>query len=596
MRKFEKKNVRSFGLFGLLIVIAILALSLVVYLSVTNNDNKIKVNAGNILFIDNDKILEVSNDTEIIKKWDGNYYLTQDGKTDNLGKHIIVNDRTNGNLQILGSSYQIYADGSVKKYNSNMIIEDLNTPQIYKLDDRLYLFAGKKIASFDGTIAADNFIKISLDRNGNGLLQSIGLNKKTINHVILVSEDRYFDIGSELLYCNGIETNLRKVIGSSNEYDGAPVLYDATGIERPEGSKANEKVPDIEEYYITAGTGGDGGFGGTGGSGGTGGKGGTGGDGGLGGKGGDGGSGGTGGAGGIGGSGGTGGAGGIGGACGTGGAGGVGGLGGKGGTGGAGGLGGTGGTGADGGKGGTGGDAANPKEDNTFSIQLLGASSRIGSVTANYSVYDQGNNIGRVILRVREDSHNNSVYEDHILTKYGNEYTIYSLKKGKTYNLELGYYPYVIRYTDQENKIGYYEVALNASDYVAVSNMNVRIMSDNGVAKLKELYSDTAIFNLTAEGYSLDFSSEGDNYVKYTLIDNVGDEIASQTQFVDSKLLSSVGTDITVPLTIEKDNQRFSAYKIRIDKVVGIQTRQVDGRKVYDTVEIEFNQIFDVKG
>ena len=217
-------------------------------------------------------------------------------------------------------------------------------------------------------------------------------------------------------------------------------------------------------------------------------------------------------------------------------------------------------------------------------------------MTTNYSVYDQGNNIGRVVLRVREDSHNNTAYEEHILTKYGNEYTIYSLTKGKTYNLELGYYPYVIRYTDQENKIGYYEVALNASDYVPVSNMNVRIMSDNGVAKLKELYSDTATFNLTAEGYSLDFSSVGDNYVKYTLIDDMGDEIATQTQFVDSKLLSSVGTDITVPLIIEKNNQSFKAYKVRIDKVVGIQSRQVDGRKVYDTVEIGFNQVFNVAG
>ena len=445
-----------------------------------------------------------------------------------------------------------------------MVIEDLNTPQIYKLDDRLYLFAGKKIASFDGTIAADGFIKISLDRNGNGLLQSIGLNKKTINHVILVCEDRYFDIGSELLYSNGIETNLRKVIGSTNEYDGAPVLYDATGIERPEGSKANEKVPDVEEYYITAGTGGDGGFGGTGGTGGTGGQGGKGGAGGIGGKGGDGGTGGAGG------------------------------LGGHGGTGGAGGLGGTGGTGADGGKGGTGGDAANPKEDNTFSIQLLGANSNIGSVTANYSVYDQGNNIGRVVLRVREDNHDNTTYADHILTKYGNEYTIYSLTKGKTYNLELGYYPYVIRYTDPENKIGYYEVALEDSDFVSVSNMNVQIKSDNGVAKLTELLSNTATFKLTAEGYSLDFSNTGDNYVKYTLIDEMGDEIASQTQFVDSGLLSSNGSYIEVPLVVEKDNQSFQAYKVRIDKVVGIQSRQVDGRTIYDTVEIEFNQEFNV--
>ena len=566
MRKFEKKNVRSFGLFGFLIVTALLAMSIVVYLAVSNTNNKIGVSTGSILFIDNDKIVEVSNDTEIIKKWDGNYYLTQEGKTSNLGKHVVINNRTTGDLQILGNSYQIYADGSVKKYNSNMVIEDFNTPQIYKLDDRLYLFVGKKITSFDGTISADSFIKISLDRNGNALLQSIGLNQKTISHVILVCEDRYFDIGSELLYCNGIEVNLRKVIGSSNEYDGAPVLYDATGIERPEGSTANEEVPDIEEYYITGGSGGQGGSGGSGGQGG---------------------------------------AGGLGGQGGSGGNGGAGGLGGQGGTGGAGGLGGTGGTGADGGKGGTGGDAANPKQDDTFSIELLDASSSIGSITTKYSVYDQGNNIGRVVLRVRENSHSNDSYSDYVLTKYGNEYSIYSLKKGMNYNLELGYYPYVIEYTDADSKIGYYKVALkddNGNDaFIAVSNMNVKVKSDNGTAKLVQIKRDdvtkdpkTAIFKLNAEGYSLDFSNDDDNYVKYTLIDEEGYDIMSQTQFINSGFLSSEGSFIEVPLKVQMNDMTHIVNKVRIDKVVGIQSRDVDGKKVYDTIEIKFNQEFDV--
>ena len=46
MRTFEKKNVRAFNLFGVLVVIGILILSSMVYMTLKGEDNKIAAYAG----------------------------------------------------------------------------------------------------------------------------------------------------------------------------------------------------------------------------------------------------------------------------------------------------------------------------------------------------------------------------------------------------------------------------------------------------------------------------------------------------------------------------------------------------------------------
>ena len=52
MRTFEKKNVRAFNLFGVLVVIGILILSSMVYMTLKGEDNKIAAYAGTYLYDD----------------------------------------------------------------------------------------------------------------------------------------------------------------------------------------------------------------------------------------------------------------------------------------------------------------------------------------------------------------------------------------------------------------------------------------------------------------------------------------------------------------------------------------------------------------
>lgn len=288
MRTFEKKNVATFSVFGILIITAVIALSFVVINYVNNEESKIVINSNDLIFSDDDSIIEIVNEGEITKKWDKNYYLTDENhNSTKIGKNPIIYDQSENTINLLGEVYRIYPDGTTLKHQNGILISNTKESSLYKLQDRNYVFVGNEVYSYEPGFEAKDFMKIRVAKNGNALLQSKGLNSKTINHVLLVSGELYFDVGSEILYYKGVEINLRKVIGSTNEYDGAPILYELTGIERPETSTANERIPDIEEYNIIAGTGGDAGDGGYGGDGGKGGKGGKGGSAGDGGKGGD---------------------------------------------------------------------------------------------------------------------------------------------------------------------------------------------------------------------------------------------------------------------------------------------------------------------
>ena len=296
MRRFGKSNKIAFAVFAALIVGCVVVLSFVVLKNVGDEPTIIKANAGSYVYTTADDVIVLEAEAKIQKKWDKNFYIIEDRHSSiNLGKHPILYDPAERSLTMLGQAYKVEVDGSLVNHKSNLTLTDFNTDALYKLQDRLYVMVGQDIHSHDGTILSKGFMRISLDKMGNALFSSLTTNNKTISPVVLIADEVYFDVSSELLYSNGQEMNLRKVIGSTNEYNQPPLLYASLGIDRPEGSTANTRVPDIEYYTIIAGkggkggTGGDGGDGGDGGNGGKGGTGGTGGNGGQGGVGGDGG-------------------------------------------------------------------------------------------------------------------------------------------------------------------------------------------------------------------------------------------------------------------------------------------------------------------
>ena len=286
MRSFGKSNKIAFAVFIVIIILIVGGLSYVVLTQINMNKTEYTFAKGCYIYDSFDEVQVLENEASVIKKFDGNFYFTEDGHTyKNIGEHPIIYNANNSELNVLGEIYKVDSDGSVFRITKGMLVSDYTQSSIYKLADRLYLFVGQNLLSHDETINTNQFVRISLDTLGNAQFTSIGINSKTITPMVLNSGELYFDVSSEILYTNGTELNLRKILGSTNTYSAAPILYENIGVERPEASTANTDVPDIEYYYVTAGDGGTGGNGGPGGIGGTGGSGGQGGTGGNGGEG-----------------------------------------------------------------------------------------------------------------------------------------------------------------------------------------------------------------------------------------------------------------------------------------------------------------------
>lgn len=507
MRSFEKRNMRAFNLYGILVLLGITALSFMIFMSVRSSDEDHVTYAGCKLYDEENMLIEVKEDSKLVKKWDGKYYMTDEsGETLCLGECPTIYNPEQANLSILGTCYRVYPDGTTQKYARGLEVSDLQEPALYKIKDRVYLLVGREISSYEGTFKSEGYMKLTLDKNGNALLQAEGLSSKTINPVILRNGELFMDVAAEILYSNGMEVNLRKVIGSTNEYEDAPVLYEITGIQRPEMSTANLPVPDIENYYITAGAGGKGGSGSQGGKGGLGGTGGIGGIGGIGGNGGS---------------------------------------GGNGGNGGNGGHGGNGGNGGTGGQGGIGGDAGTNFDDTTYFVQMTGTAAQETSITVKYAVYDASNKVGKILLRLTDES---GASTDYLLNKYNTSHTVYSLNTNHTYKAELIYYLYWI-----DN--GAYVVDTN-TEYSA----GIVTLKTGDLQARVETAKKTA-GNLTVRVYMPDIDFTGGNiYWTETYLNSGVEATTTGDPLLKVTAASSSGQKIDIPLS--KDSQSVSIKSI----------------------------------
>ena len=134
MRSFEKRNIRSFNIFGFVVLLCIAALSFMVFSSLKVGNDDFTAYAGSYLYDDDDTLLEVAQDSAIVQKWDKKYYMVDENKQKVcLGKHPSIFNKSENTLSILGPCYRIYPDGSTQKYNNGVDITDFRENAIYKL-------------------------------------------------------------------------------------------------------------------------------------------------------------------------------------------------------------------------------------------------------------------------------------------------------------------------------------------------------------------------------------------------------------------------------------------------------------------------------
>ena len=217
-RKYDLRNKRNFVIILILMIAIICIFSLFIYKYKKTSKILYKIETGCIIQDVNKNYLNTSEDAELRIRWNDNYYLIYQDKKINLGKKVIVYNTITGTMNLYGKFYEITEEGKVVSYNNETILSDTNSPKFYKLDDREYLLIDKSIVSSNRNINANNYLLVELDKLGNAKLSNDKLNLKTVSSTTLVTSNYKFDIANEKLTFNNLDIDLKKIIGSTNQY------------------------------------------------------------------------------------------------------------------------------------------------------------------------------------------------------------------------------------------------------------------------------------------------------------------------------------------------------------------------------------------
>lgn len=220
MRDLTSGNKMNFTIFALIVLIILIILCTAVVMVVRTDKEEYQVSSTMSIYDKNYNYIELENDAKISKKWTGNYYLKEDvtKKEYNLGNYVVAFDKNKKTLDLYGNFYQVLKGGDVSKISGYNTVSGNVQSQFYKIDDRKYLIAARNIRNDTGSLSTQNYLIIIIDKLGNALLLNNSINAKTINEMIISTDDFEFDVANEILTYNEENINLKKIIGSTNEY------------------------------------------------------------------------------------------------------------------------------------------------------------------------------------------------------------------------------------------------------------------------------------------------------------------------------------------------------------------------------------------
>ncbi|MDD4188168.1 MAG: hypothetical protein PHX04_05390 [Bacilli bacterium] len=218
MRKLGAKNIRLFILFSIIVILVVTIFAIGIKKVLSYDKTIYQVSSGKYFYDKNYNSVFVKDNGTVSQWWDSNYYLKADNQKYNLGTETISFDPNDYRLYAYGSIFQTFVDGTVSKKSGQIEILNNASPSFYKLADRKYLMVDKEIIDENKDFHAKKFLFIILDKQGNALLLNDEINIKTLNSIILKSNNFIFDVALEKLNYNGNEINLKKIIGSTNEY------------------------------------------------------------------------------------------------------------------------------------------------------------------------------------------------------------------------------------------------------------------------------------------------------------------------------------------------------------------------------------------
>ena len=273
MRKYNNRTKKTMIIIIVLFVAIVIIFSYAIKKSIDIDKTAYKITTGAIMF-DKQYNMITTNQEGIIKiKWGGDYYLKYNDKDHDLGTHAVVYNSNNGNTTLYGKYYEVTKEGEVEVIKGENLIKSSVNSKFYKLADRKYLIIDRTIESKDSSFVTSNYLIINLDKLGNATLLNDKTSYKTITPTVLRTSAYTFDIANEKLNFGGEDVDLKKIIGSTNEYDEETYNLNSTNKDNDEVGTGNGSGTGTGSGAGGGAGGAGGGAGGTGGSGGAGGSG-----------------------------------------------------------------------------------------------------------------------------------------------------------------------------------------------------------------------------------------------------------------------------------------------------------------------------------
>ena len=218
MRKYDSKNKKNIGIIvGICIVFAII-FSYFLIKEIKLSRINYELDASTLVFdIDKNNIL-LNEIGTIKKKWNSKYYLTYKDEQYQIGTHVIAFNNSEISLSLYGEFYEVNRNSEVNITKEETKLNNLGISRFYKISDRKYLIVDPSIKSEDSTLETTNYLIVELDKLGNAILYNNKLNLKTFSETKLITSNYTFDIANELLIYSDKTVDLKKILGTTNEY------------------------------------------------------------------------------------------------------------------------------------------------------------------------------------------------------------------------------------------------------------------------------------------------------------------------------------------------------------------------------------------
>ncbi len=218
LRKYDLRNKRSFLIVGIIAIILIVIFSFFIYKFIKIGNVEYKLDSGTVIMDNNNDSMVLKENATLKMKWTGNYYLKFDDskKEEVLSPNVISYD--DGKIYLYGKFFEVRNNDDIVITKDETKIDNISTPRFYKIEDRKYLLVSGSIISSDSQISVNDFLLVELDKSGNAKLTNNKVNLKTISKTTLVTSTYEFDINNELLKFGDDTIDLKKIIGTSNQY------------------------------------------------------------------------------------------------------------------------------------------------------------------------------------------------------------------------------------------------------------------------------------------------------------------------------------------------------------------------------------------